>query len=232
MALDNGDREGRIEGDLSLLAIVSMILFVSTAAIGAVLVLSRDGLLNKIGNNPRLYFWVALLMCLAICLDLVWLLLRTGMVRRNRSHDWLLVGGAVFFLASLLLAGGGIAHSFVDNGHPNVTNVSVRVNSMIDISFAVHADGVKRGSMVIVEVQAFENQSAKDLLYRSLLKPDENGKIDQSVSFRYKQKAETRLTVRAQLNGVGMDGEDCDANKAPSKLGCATVMLPVPTEKS
>lgn len=218
-------KQEQLDRDLSKVAQILTGTFVGIAGIGTAFGLSQDSLLVAINNDLTLYIWVAILGISAVGFGL-WSLFWKNDKRGNRIQAWLLGIGSGLYVVALLLIIKGVSNVATGNGRPSITDVSVKPNSMAEVSFTVHADGVQKGKMVVAEVQGFKDEAGQDLLYRTLLRPDDTGDVHQKVSFVYKRGVENWLTIRAHPDGTGMDGEDCDANQAPSKLGCATVRLP------
>ncbi|MET9528026.1 hypothetical protein [Streptomyces coeruleorubidus] len=219
------ERQKRLDENLATVAKLLIAAFVGVAGVGTAFGLSQDSLLVAINNDLTLYVWVAALSIAAVALGIASLFCSNN-APGNRIQAGLLTIGSVFYIVALLLVINGVAKTATGNGRPSITDVTVKPNSMAEVSFTVHADGVQKGKMVVAEVQGFKNEAGQDILYRTLLRPDDTGDVHQKVTFVYKRGVENWLTIRAQPDGTGMDGEDCDANQAPSKLGCATVRLP------
>ncbi|MEU1282942.1 hypothetical protein [Kitasatospora sp. NPDC005856] len=224
---DQQQRNARLDRFLSRAALLLIAIFLVIVGVGAIVGLSEDFGVAAVDNYPQLYIATALLMAIAVGLA-IWSLFQNGESSGNRNKAWLLVGSTAAFAIGVLLVTFSVHLGATGGGRPNLSDVSVRPNSLVEVSFHVHADGVKNGKMIIAEVGAYRDKIpvGNDLAYRAVLRPNEAGKVDGTVSFSLKPNGANRLTIRARPDHGTADGADCDPSQAQEKLTCATVLLP------
>ncbi|MGW1958037.1 hypothetical protein ACWCPI_35740 [Streptomyces sp. NPDC001920] len=228
MAETPDQKDRRVDRDLSTVAKILAGAYVAVAGLGTSVGLSQDALLAAVNNHRWLYVWIAVFATLAVALSIV-SLFQNSDKKGNRKQAWLLSVGFIAYLIALLLAICGVASTATGNGRPSITDLSVKPNSMVEVSFTVHAVGVKKKDMIIAQVEGFEDKKpiGVDPQYRALLRPDDTGEVNQKVHFIYKRREkENRLTIRVRPDHEGIDGADCQPSEATDKLGCATIMLP------
>ncbi|WP_149830101.1 hypothetical protein [Streptomyces tailanensis] len=220
------ERQLRLDRNLSTIAKILLAVFVGVAGIGTAFGISQSSLLMAISEHPIRYIVSTILGVVAIGF-IISSLFAEGDEIGNRVQAGLLGGGVLLYMIALALVIGGVVETSTGSSRPNVIDVSVRPNNAVEVSFRVHADGVGKGEMIIVEV-GWENQDFKngDLLYHAVLQPNKKGDVNESVRFSFKSNGLSRLTIRARPDHVSADDLTCESDRTPKNVSCATVTLP------
>ncbi|MFJ9868071.1 hypothetical protein [Streptomyces sp. NPDC101165] len=198
-------------------------------SVGAVIWFTQPSTLVALNNQPWRYLVIGIFVIVGIILA-IFSFFQSGDSNRSNIHQAALLGGQVVaFVVALGIFISGVVFDGT-SGHPNVANVSVGPGSGTKVSFTVHADGVKRHDVIIAEVYGFKgkiSQSEDAVLYRTLLHPNDEGLVDQTVEFSFDSKGYSRLTIQARPDHVDdtVGGATCRADEAPERFGCATVLL-------
>ncbi|MEU4211163.1 hypothetical protein AB0F13_14400 [Streptomyces sp. NPDC026206] len=199
---------------------------VAVAGIMTTLGLTSRFVFVALNNRSWPIYVASLCAIIAIVCSIAALLIRpTG--RGVLWETGVLVLGVVFYMTSLSVAVVGAAQAAGGNGRPTITEVRLDgPRSHMRLHFNIHADGVQKWARIAVAVtpEGLPDDKKSHDLYWSMLRPDDQGEVDQRIDVPLVPPAGVSLIDISASNPEEPRGEECES-KSEHGPACTTLTL-------
>ncbi len=205
------------------------VVFTAAATVGTAVGITEERVLAVIGNNRTFAIVAVVLTGLSIGLA-IGSILTPASRGGNAVQVVLLCGATLAFLSALAVLVSAVSGYASGNGRPTVTVFSATPGSPVKVRLTVRASGVAGRNRVVVTAQIFGKDGSplsRLPVYQAVLRPDDEGNVQQDLEVVWERGDATRLTVVADEEGNREIDPTCDAYvDAQGKAFCASIELP------